>query len=65
MSNDKLFYISNGYKLHYGVIGVRYWWKMGGELNKCCVYVPKPQAQAFQLPVHISYFLQNYKRQTP
>jgi len=38
---------------------------MGGELNKCCVYVPKPQAQAFQLPVHISYFLQNYKRQTP
>ncbi len=29
---------------------------------KTCVYLPKPQVQAFQLLVHISYFLQNCKK---
>ena len=29
---------------------------------KSCVYLPKPQVQAFQLPLHISYFLQNCKK---
>jgi len=27
--------------------------------------LPKPQVQAFQLPVHISYFLQNCKKANP
>jgi len=32
------------------------------NLNQTCVILPKPQVQAFQLPVHISYFLQNCKK---
>jgi len=31
-------------------------------LSKSTVFLPKAQVQAFQLPVHISYFLQNCKK---
>ncbi|MCJ7539575.1 MAG: hypothetical protein MUO88_07920 [Desulfobacterales bacterium] len=35
------------------------------ELVNTCDYLPKAQVQAFQLPVHISYFLQNCKKDKP
>jgi len=30
--------------------------------NQTCDFLPVQQVQAFQLPVHISYFLQNCKK---
>ena len=32
------------------------------KMSQSCVFLPKVQVQAFQLPVHISYFLQNCKK---
>jgi hypothetical protein len=34
-------------------------------LSKSTDFLPKAQVQAFQLPVHISYFLQNCKKGKP
>jgi hypothetical protein len=34
-------------------------------LFQTCAFLPKAQVQAFQLPVHIPYFLQNCKKGKP
>jgi hypothetical protein len=34
-------------------------------LFQTCAFLPKPQIQASQFPLHISYFLQNCKKGNP
>jgi hypothetical protein len=52
VSPDTDFLISNGY--HNNL-----------KMSQSCDILPKPQVQAFQFPLHISYFLQNCKKGKP